>query len=56
MAVIGVGEKGDLTVLGTVPTASDAHCVAADDMGNAYVCDPSKGQLLVLADTFAAAK
>jgi hypothetical protein len=56
MAIIGVGEKGELTVLGTVPTASDSHCVAADDIGNAYVCDPSKGQLLVLADTFAAAK
>jgi hypothetical protein len=52
MAVIGVGEKGDLKVLGTVPTASDAHCVAADDIGNAYVCDPSKGRLLVLVDSF----
>ncbi len=52
MAIIGVGAHGGLTILGTVPTASDAHCVTADDLGNAYVCDPSKGRLLVLADSF----
>lgn len=52
MAVIAVGEKGELSVLGTVPTAGDAHCVAADDAGNAWVCDPKRGRLLVLHDEF----
>ncbi len=52
MTVIAVGAGGELKVLGTVPTASDAHCVVADDLGNAYVCDPAKGRLLVFADRY----
>ncbi len=52
LAIVGVGERGDLRVLGTVPTAPDARCVTADDRGNAYVCDPAKGRLLVIADRF----
>ena len=52
MAVVAVGARGVLSILGTVPTAEDAHCVATDDRGNAYVCDPKKGRLLILADTF----
>jgi DNA-binding beta-propeller fold protein YncE len=50
MAVIDVGSHGELTILRRVPTAADAHCVAADDLGNAYVCDPSNGRLLVVQD------
>jgi hypothetical protein len=39
-------------VLGTVPTASGAHCVTADDRGNAWVCDPDRGQLIVFKDAY----
>jgi len=32
-------------------TAHGAHCAAADDRGNAYVCDPKRGRLLIVHDT-----
>lgn len=54
LTILGVGGQGQMTVLGNVPTAPDAHCVAADDMGTAYVCDPQHGQLLVFKDSFPA--
>ena len=56
LTLLGVATDGQLSLLGTVPTASDAHCVAADDDGSAYVCDPGKGQLLVLRDQYPASR
>jgi len=50
MAIAGVSASGALSLLGTVPTVGGAHCVVADDRGNAYVCDPDNGDLLVIAD------
>jgi hypothetical protein len=55
MAIIGISAKGAATVLETVRTAEGAHCVAADDRGNAYVCDPKGGRLLVFKDGLAPA-
>ncbi len=52
MAIVGISAKGAATVLGTVKTADGAHCVAADDRGNAYVCDPKGGRVLIVSDTF----
>jgi hypothetical protein len=52
LTVLGVGDDGKMKVLGTVPAADDAHCVAADDDGNAYVCDPGNGRLLVFRDSY----
>lgn len=52
MAIAGVSAAGALSLLGTVPTVGGAHCVVADELGNAYVCDPDNGQLLVVPDTF----
>src|SRR5262249_50877539 len=54
MAVVAVAGDGALSVLGTTETVPRAHCVAADDRGNAYLCDQEDGQLLVYADPFAA--
>ncbi len=51
MAIVGISAKGAAIVLGTVNTADEAHCVAADDRGNAYVCDPKGGRVLIIADT-----
>jgi DNA-binding beta-propeller fold protein YncE len=51
MAIAGVSSTGQLSLLATVPTVTGAHCAAADDRGNAYVCDPDNGELLVIADT-----
>jgi DNA-binding beta-propeller fold protein YncE len=56
MAILGVKPDGSLQALATVLTAADAHCVAADDAGHAYVCDPKAGKLLVFTDTLPAAK
>jgi hypothetical protein len=54
LTVIGVGSHGELEQLGEISTAAQAHCVAADDQGNVYVCDPQKGRLLVFRDPFPA--
>lgn len=52
MAVIAVSPTGALNVLGTFPTARGAHCVTADTIGNAWVCDPHGGKMLVLRDPY----
>ena len=52
LTVLGVRDGGALQVLGTFPTAPDAHCVTSDDAGNVYVCDPGRGRLLVFRDSF----
>ena len=51
MAIIGISDKGAATVLGTVKTAEGAHCAAADDRDQVYVCDPSLGRILVFKDS-----
>ncbi len=52
MAILGVAKDGKLSLLGRVNTAQGAHCVTADDLGNAWVCDPDHGQLLLVKDPF----
>jgi hypothetical protein len=54
MAILAVSPRGGLTVLGTIPTAASAHCVVSDRNGTAYVCDPTKGRLLVIRDPYPA--
>jgi DNA-binding beta-propeller fold protein YncE len=56
LTILGVGKDGKLDVLGSIATAEDSHCVAADDAAHAYVCDPKHGTLLVVSDPFPAAK
>jgi hypothetical protein len=51
MAVLGVSGQGKLSILGTVPTAVGAHCVASA-RGSVFVCDPKKGGLIVFRDTY----
>jgi hypothetical protein len=53
MAVLAVASDGKLSPVATVPTAKDAHCVAADDNGGAWICDPKGGRLLLYRDTAA---
>jgi DNA-binding beta-propeller fold protein YncE len=52
LTVVGVAGGGALVVLGRVPTAPGATCVAADELGNVYVCDPRSGRLLTFRDPF----
>jgi hypothetical protein len=54
LTILGVGPGGKLEVLGSVGTASESHCVAVDDIGHAYVCDPRHGSLLVVTDPYPA--
>jgi hypothetical protein len=56
LTILGVDASGKLDVLGSVAVAADSHCVATDDAGHAYVCDPKSGALLVVTDPFPAAK
>jgi len=39
-----------LAVLKTVPVPKGAHCVVADDRGQAWVCDPDHGSLVVFSE------
>lgn len=50
LTVLAVAENGALRVLRTEPAVDDAHCVETDDAGNAWVCDPAHGRLLVFHD------
>jgi hypothetical protein len=52
MAILDVADSGALRTLARVPTASGAHCVAADDRGGIWLCDPAKGQLLFVRDDY----
>ena len=52
LTVFAVGARGELRALGRAATAREAHCAAADDRGNVYVCDPGGGRLLVVRDGF----
>jgi len=44
--------KTSLVLLGTADTAIKSKCVTADDFNNIWVCDPNKGQVFVIHDTF----
>jgi hypothetical protein len=56
LSVIGIGRDGRLEPLGTLRTAPDAHCAAADDRSNVYVCDPGNGRILVARDPYPASR
>ena len=51
LAILAVSPEGQLSVLEIRPTAPSAHCVVSDRQGNAYVCDPKRGRLLVIRDS-----
>ena len=52
VSVLGVGGQGELQPLGTIPSAPGAHCAAADDLSQVWVCDPRSGRLLTTPDRF----
>lgn len=51
-AIVSVASDGALKLLGNVPAATGSHCVTTDLRGRIYVCDPSKGRLLVSVDAY----
>lgn len=50
LSMLDVSRDGRLSLIATRATAEGAHCVAADERGNAWVCDPRGGRLLVIHD------
>lgn len=50
LGIAAVSPTGSLSLLAEVPTVKGGHCVAADAAGNAYVCDPKAGRILVIPD------
>jgi len=44
MAIRGVSKTGKLSLLSTVQDGPGAHCAAADDNHQVWVCDPDHGQ------------
>lgn len=51
LEIVGVGARGELTPLESVPTTAGAHCATSDTAGTIYVCDPVSGGLLSILDT-----
>jgi hypothetical protein len=52
LTIVGVGEGGALTALGSFPAAAGSHCAATDGAGHVVVCDPGRGRLLLYTDPF----
>jgi len=50
LVVASLAADGHLARLGTLHAPGAGHCVVVDRRGNAYVCDPAHGRLLVLHD------
>lgn len=50
VVTLGVSARGRLSFLERVSAPSHTHCVVADDVGHAWVCDPDTGRLLRFAD------
>jgi YVTN family beta-propeller protein len=55
MTIFSVAANGALAPLAITPTVRGAHCVTTDGK-DAYVCDPDGGRVLVIHDSFPAAK
>jgi hypothetical protein len=45
---LSVSSEGKLAVVATKPTAAGSHCVTVDARGDAWVCDPQQGRLLIM--------
>lgn len=50
LTIFDVTPSNSLTPLATYPTAEHAHCVAADNQGHIYVCNPHGGGVLAYKD------
>lgn len=55
MTMFSVAANGALTSLGTTGTARGAHCVTTDGK-DAYVCDPNRGRILIVHDSYPSAR
>lgn len=51
LTIFDVAASGTLRALATYPTAQHAHCVADDNRGHVYVCNPRGGGVLAITDS-----
>ncbi|MGH8372039.1 MAG: YncE family protein [Gammaproteobacteria bacterium] len=51
LTIFDVAPSSTLTPLVTYPTAEHAHCVAADNQGHVYVCNPHGGGVIAFRDS-----
>lgn len=51
LTIFDVAPSGALRALATHPTAQHAHCVADDNNGHVYVCNPRGGGVLAFTDS-----
>ncbi len=56
LTILGLREGGALAPLATIPAPRGAHCAAADDRGDAWVCDPHGGRVWSLRDPHPASR
>lgn len=56
MTILGVSKAGKLSLLETVKTVPGAHCAAADDLHQVWICDPAQGRLLLFSDQYPASR
>ncbi|HKP63908.1 MAG TPA: hypothetical protein VJV78_44545 [Polyangiales bacterium] len=56
MTTVDVSNAGELSLLGRTAAPRDTHCVVADDVGSAWVCEPSKGQVRKISDPYPATR
>lgn len=50
LVTLGVNAQGQLSFLERVSAPASTHCAVADDVGNAWVCDPDGGRILRVPD------
>jgi hypothetical protein len=50
LAIVGFSTAGALSLLTSIRTVSDTHCVTTDGRGAIFICDPARGQLLRFVD------
>ena len=56
LTILSLSAEGQLSFLGREDAASDTHCVTADDIGNAWICEPSTGSVRRIPDAFPASR
>jgi hypothetical protein len=54
VAIVGVPSSGRMVLLGRREAATGSRCVVGDGRGGVYVCDPTRGRILVRHDDFGA--
>lgn len=52
LTTFSIGRDHQLAVLGVTATVPGTECVATDEAGHVYLCDPARGRILIVTDRF----